>query len=133
MTIGDYTNRIVDYVLEFDYDNIPDKVVEHTKIIILDTLGAILAASNPKYPASRIITEFVKEQGGREEATIIGRDYKTSSTNAALVNGIMGYMTLHTDRTHISLVYWLTLLLNICIFSNTHLIQQGRYLPSSCL
>jgi len=92
MTEGSYTSRIADYALEFDYDDIPEEVVKHTKVVILDTVGAMLAASNPIYPASRIITEFVREQGGREEATVIGRDFKTSSTNAALANGTMGYM-----------------------------------------
>ena len=66
--------------------------MEHAKIIILDTLGAILAASNPKYPASRIIAEFIRDQNSKEESTIIGRDFKTSSINAALANGTMGYM-----------------------------------------
>ena len=78
MTEGSYTSRIADYALEFDYSDIPEEVVKHTKVVILDTVGAMLAASNPIYPASRIITEFVREQGGREEATVIGRDFRTS-------------------------------------------------------
>lgn len=92
MAERDYTKRITDHILEFNYDDMPEEVAKHSKIIMLDTLGAILAASNPIYPASRVITEFVREQGGREEATVIGRDFKTSSTNAALANGTMGYM-----------------------------------------
>lgn len=92
MTEESYTSRIANYASDFDYDDIPDEVVRYSKIVILDTIGAMLAASNPVYPASRIITEFVREQGGREEATVIGRDFKTSSTNAALANGTMGYM-----------------------------------------
>lgn len=86
------TKQIIDYVIKFDYDSIPDKVIEYSKYIILDTIGAILAASNPKYPVSRIISEFIREQGGKEEATIIGNDFKTSSTNAALANGILAYL-----------------------------------------
>lgn len=87
-----YTSRVVDYVLGFGYDDIPEEVVEHSKIVMLDTVGAMLAASNPAYPASRVITDFVREQGGREEATVVGREFKTPSTNAALANGTLGYM-----------------------------------------
>jgi 2-methylcitrate dehydratase PrpD len=87
-----YTSRIIDHVMEFNFEDIPCDVVEHSKIIILDTLGAILAASNPRYPSSRIITDFVREQGCNEESTVVGRDFKTSSVNAALANATMGYM-----------------------------------------
>lgn len=92
MTEGDYTSKIADYFLGFSYDDLPKRVVEHSKVIILDTLGAILAASNPRYTASKIITEFVRGQGCRGEATVVGRGFKTSSANAALANGTMGYM-----------------------------------------
>lgn len=86
------TKKIVDYAIEFEYNDIPEYVVEHSKVIILDNLGAMLAASNPKYPASKIISEFVKEQGGSSESTIIGREYKAPSSNAALANGTFAYL-----------------------------------------
>jgi 2-methylcitrate dehydratase PrpD len=92
MTKSDFTNRLINYASDFTFDHIPKEVVYHSKIILLDTLGAMLAASNPNYPASRIITEFVREQGCKEESTIIGRDFKTSAPYAALANGTMGYM-----------------------------------------
>jgi 2-methylcitrate dehydratase PrpD len=91
MTEG-YTGKIAEYVTEFKYEDIPKQVVEHAKYIILDTVGAILAASNPSLPASVIITEFVREQGGAGESTVIGRDFKCPSPNAALANGTLGYL-----------------------------------------
>ena len=92
MAESKYTDGIIEHVSGLCYEDIPKDVVERTKVIILDTLGAMLAASNPIYPASRILTEFVRERGGLEEASVIGRDFKTSSTLAALANGTMGYM-----------------------------------------
>lgn len=91
MTEG-YTGKIAEYVTEFNYEDIPEHVVEHAKYIILDTVGAILAASNPSLPASMIITEFVREQGGAEDSTVIGRDFKCPSPNAALANATLGYL-----------------------------------------
>ena len=91
MTEG-YTRKIAEYVTEFKYEDIPKHVAEHAKYIILDNVGAILAASNPSLPASVIITEFVREQGGAEESTVIGRDFRCPPPNAALANGTLGYL-----------------------------------------
>ena len=83
--------RLVDYIHNFGYDQLPSEVVAHSKLVILDTLGAIIAASNPKYSASRIITDFAKDQGGTPESSVVGRNFKTNCVNAALVNGTLGY------------------------------------------
>ncbi|MCH8296267.1 hypothetical protein IH992_34745, partial [Candidatus Poribacteria bacterium] len=45
--------RLVDYIHNFGYGQLPSEVVAHSKLVILDTFGAIIAASNPKYSASR--------------------------------------------------------------------------------
>ena len=92
MVEGGYTGKIADYVLGFDYGDIPREVVEHTKIVILDTLGAMLAGSNSAYPASRIIIEHVMAQGGKEEATVVGRRLRTTAEYAALANGTLAYL-----------------------------------------
>jgi len=86
-----YTNKLATYAIEFTYTSIPDHVIERTKFILLDTIGAILAATSPKYDGSRIIIDFVKNLGGKEESSIVGRLFKTSCVNAALANGTMGY------------------------------------------
>jgi len=86
-----YTQKLVSYATEFAYKTIPNVVIKQTKMIMLDTIGAILAATSPKYDGSRIIIDFVRNLGGKEEASIIGRAFKTSCVNAALANGTMGY------------------------------------------
>lgn len=92
MVDGGYTGKIADYIQGFDYGDIPREVVEHTKIVILDTMGAMLSASNSAYPASRIIVEHVMAQGGKGEATVVGRSSRTTAENAALANGTMAYL-----------------------------------------
>jgi 2-methylcitrate dehydratase PrpD len=66
-------------------------VVAHAKLILLDTLGAMLAASSPKYSATRILMEFARRLGGRPESSLVGQKLKTSCVTAALVNGTLGY------------------------------------------
>lgn len=92
MVVGEYTGKITDYIVDFCYGCIPEEVVEHSKLVVLDTIGAMLAASNPSYPASTIIRDHVLEQAGREEASVVGRSVKVPATNAALANGTLAYL-----------------------------------------
>ncbi len=87
-----YTEKLLDHATSFRYGDIPEDVVGHSKTVILDTIGAMLAASDPRYPAGRIVTEFVRSQGGRKEATIVGRGFRAPAVDAAFVNGVLGYM-----------------------------------------
>jgi 2-methylcitrate dehydratase PrpD len=75
----------------FRLKDVPPEVVAHARLILLDTLGAMLAASAPKYSATRILADFAERLGGRPEASLVGQRRKTSCVNAALVNGTLGY------------------------------------------
>jgi 2-methylcitrate dehydratase PrpD len=85
------TKKITSFCSEVTFSDIPADVAEYAKLILLDTLGAILCASNPKYTAGKILTDFVRSIGGVEEAIVIGKGFKSTCTNAALVNGTLGY------------------------------------------
>jgi 2-methylcitrate dehydratase PrpD len=82
-----YTKKIANYIKKISYKNLPHGIVQQTKVIVLDTLGVILAASSQKYKASKVMFNYIRNIGGREESTVIGGDFKTSCTNAALANG----------------------------------------------
>jgi 2-methylcitrate dehydratase PrpD len=75
----------------FRLKDVPREVVAHAKLMLLDTLGAMLAASNSKYSATRILVDFARQLGGRPESSLVGQGMKTSCVNAALVNGTLGY------------------------------------------
>jgi len=82
---------VVGFAKEISFNDIPEDVIQHAKLVLLDTLGAVLAASHPKYSAGRILTEIIEDLGGVEESTIVGKGFKSSCINAALVNGTLGY------------------------------------------
>jgi 2-methylcitrate dehydratase PrpD len=88
---GTYTRLLAEYSASFSYDRLPPHVVQVAKLVVLDTLGAILTALPERYPAVRLIGDFALAQGGTPECTIISRGFKTSAQNAALVLGTMGY------------------------------------------
>jgi len=85
------TLRLAERVAAFRHQDLPPELVAHAKLYLLDTLGAMLVASAPKYPGSRIIMRFVKELGGVAESSLVGQGGKTSCVNAALANGTLAY------------------------------------------
>lgn len=92
MVVGEYTEKITDHIVGFGFSAIPEEVVEHSKLVILDTIGAMLAAANPSYPAGTIIRDHVMMQGGKGEASVVGRGVKVPAVNAALANGTLAYL-----------------------------------------
>ena len=83
--------RFAEQLAAFRLKEVPDEVVAQAKLILLDTIGAILAASNRKYSATRILGDFARRLGGRPESSLIGQGLKTSCVNAALLNGTLAY------------------------------------------
>src|SRR5437867_4046410 len=70
----------------------PPEAIAATKTIVLDTIGAMLVGSLPRYTASRHTAALARKLGGARECTVIGRGFKTSVANAALANGVLGYV-----------------------------------------
>jgi 2-methylcitrate dehydratase PrpD len=78
-------------VAAFRFRDIPPEVVAQARLCLLDTLGAMLVAAAPKYPAGRLVMEFVRRLGGVPESSLVGQGRRTSSVNAALANGTLAY------------------------------------------
>ena len=91
------TKKLVNFIVETTYDDLPTEVIEHAKVCILDWIGAAVAGSLE--PPSKIIASMIEEMGGREEATVIGMGFKTSCVNAALANGVLGH-SVELDDIH---------------------------------
>jgi 2-methylcitrate dehydratase PrpD len=86
------TENLVDYIIAFDNGAIPNEVIEYSKLVILDTIGAMIAATNPSYSAGRVIIDYVREQSGKEEASVVGGGFKAPAPYAALANGTLAYL-----------------------------------------
>jgi 2-methylcitrate dehydratase PrpD len=91
------TEQLSDYIAGDGAEQIPKSIVERAKIHILDTFGAVISGSLLK--PGRLVTEFVRAQGGMPEASIIATDLQTSTLHAALANGVMAHAD-ETDDTH---------------------------------
>lgn len=89
------TNSAIEALIGFarglTYRELPPEVARCARGIVLDTLGAMIQASSPRYSAGRILAEFARIQGGTPESSVVGSGFKTSCVQAALVNGTLGY------------------------------------------
>lgn len=85
------TDRFAGFVEEFEVSQVPPSVLQRTKEVIYDGLGALLAATSPRFDIGNVLDRFVRETGGTPEAQIFGTPRRTNCTTAALVNGTFGY------------------------------------------
>ena len=85
------------FVSEVTWDTIPPEVREHAKLVLLDTLGVILAGSEQTEVAA--LRARLLEDGGRG-ATVYARGFPTTDPRtAALLNGTAG-RTIELCETH---------------------------------
>jgi len=86
--VGEQIERLVRFVAETRWEDIPEAVRQHAQLVLLDTLGVILAGS--EQPEVRQLRERLVASGGAG-ATVFARGWPTSDPRtAALLNGIAG-------------------------------------------
>jgi 2-methylcitrate dehydratase PrpD len=71
------------------YESLPDDVVLLAKSCLLDWLGVTIAGAGD--PLVQILREEAAEQGGRDQATLIGTGGRVPTGQAALINGAAGH------------------------------------------
>src|SRR5581483_1897695 len=94
--------RIAEFATTLKLDDVPDDVVHHAKLHLLDTLGCGLAAH-----ATGVATEgrqAMAELGGEQQATVIGLDARLPGPNAAFANAMLCH-GLDFDDTHSDSVF----------------------------
>ena len=82
------TETIANWIVDTSYEDIPPESVQAAREAYLDCLG--LALSGSVQPLGRIITEYVKDQGGTPESTVLGPGTRVPAGSAALANGAFG-------------------------------------------
>lgn len=78
-----------------EFDDLPSEVVHKTKRFFLNHLGCVLGGKVDA--VGDVVVKLVSQLGGAEQSSIIGYGLKTSCTNAALANGIIGYALEQND------------------------------------
>ncbi|MEJ2739426.1 MAG: MmgE/PrpD family protein [Dehalococcoidia bacterium] len=92
------TQAISRNIVQTTFEDIPPEAVEATKRSILDTIG-VMFPSTTQEKACTALAEIVKEEGGREESTLVGFGSKAPCLAAAFLNGSLTHAMDYDDTT----------------------------------
>ena len=92
-----YTDIIVDFAQNIQFDDFSDKAKAAARMGIFDAMGCAIAGS--QQPAGQITAKWAKACVAKPQATVWGQDFKTSIHDAALVNGTASHALDYDDVT----------------------------------
>lgn len=95
MTAVDYLDRLARFVHETTYASLPAPVVAAARLVVLDTLGAMLAGS--RLPENVRLARLAAERSGPRTATLVGHAERAEPMLAALSNATAG-VALEVDE-----------------------------------
>jgi 2-methylcitrate dehydratase PrpD len=82
-------DSLVEYMLAARQAKLPAEVVQKGKSHILDSLAAIVSGSRLK--PGQLGLQHARAQGGKEECSVLGTNFKTTPITAAFANGMSGH------------------------------------------
>ncbi len=92
------SGKMAQWALDLKFEDIPEESVWEAKRFLLDSMGCALAAV--KNEDMEAMYRFTEKLGGTPEASVIGREYKTNASNAALMNCLLTRAMDYND------IYW---------------------------
>jgi len=92
------SGNLSQWALDLKFEDIPEESVWEAKRFLLDSMGCALAAV--KNEDMEAMYRFTEKLGGTPEASVIGREYKTNASNAALMNCLLTRAMDYND------IYW---------------------------
>jgi 2-methylcitrate dehydratase len=92
------SGKMAQWALDLMFEDIPEESVWEAKRFLLDSMGCALAAV--KNEDMEAMYRFTEKLGGTPEASVIGREYKTNASNAALMNCLLTRAMDYND------IYW---------------------------
>ena len=81
------TSTLAQFVAQTQYTDLPARLIDDCKILLLDTFGAGFVGA--VQPWSQRVLALVRELGGTAEASVIHQAWQTDVSRAALVNGAL--------------------------------------------
>ena len=102
------SKHLAEFVVSTKYEDIPEDVVEFTKLCILDYFSSAIAGKDTL--PIRKIEEMVEMLGGNEQASLINGG-KSSVANAALLNGAASHIVEQDDIHKGSIIHAATVVI----------------------
>jgi 2-methylcitrate dehydratase PrpD len=85
------TDVLANYVANLRYEELPEEVVDYTKVLVLDFLASALAGRQVNGIFNEIVVKVVCSMGGAEQSSILFGNQKLPACNAAFINGVYGH------------------------------------------
>ena len=118
------TQHIADYVTGAHIEDFPPDAVEAAKGAIMDCLACMLAGSQE--PLADILCRYIEAEGATPAASVVGRGFRTTGANAALVNGAMAHALDYDDITQITKTHPTAVLLPAALAAAEETGASGR-------
>lgn len=91
------TKSLAEFVLSINFDDLPSEVINEAKLCFLDYLGVTLAGAHDSEVNS--LFQVIELIGGKEQATILGKNVKSSILNTTLMNGMSSHVFDYDDTS----------------------------------
>lgn len=83
------TAEVSRFIAELEYDDLSPEAIDAAKVAIMDGFANMLAGATQ--PLADIMAEYVRKLGGSDDATVVGRSFKSNPPSAAFANGVFGH------------------------------------------
>lgn len=80
------TAKLAHQIKELQYENMPEELLERGRQVLIDGIAVAIAGVKQEEP-SEILAANAKEYGGFEQSSVLGMGFKTSISQAAMING----------------------------------------------
>jgi 2-methylcitrate dehydratase PrpD len=93
----DISKQLVEFTFKTKYEDLPEEVIEFTKLLLLKTVAGMLAGSTK--PSGKKMAKLIKGKKLPDEVSVIGGGFRTSLWEAVFLNGFFGHVSeLEDDR-----------------------------------
>lgn len=94
------TGRLVDKIRSVELGSIAPEAVDVAKNVVLDGASVILAGSTEPLGLGRLVTQWVRDNGGTAESSVIAGGFKAPAMSAAFANGTMAHALDFDNVSH---------------------------------
>ena len=91
------TRKLAEFTAGLKFKDLPPAVVAHAKVLALDSIGCCLYGAT--LPWTRKLMDMVRDEGGAARSTVFGGGFKSSASQAVLVNSTAGH-AFESDDMH---------------------------------
>src|SRR5262245_53473023 len=85
MSNASVTERLAEWIVKADDDDVPPIAIERVRDLVLDSIGVQFAGMSVS--TGRLLCEWIEVQGAAPLCTVTARSFKTTPSFAALANG----------------------------------------------